>query len=419
MVSPGGLRLLPFRALRPAVPDERLGRLLCPPYDVIDESTRARLLAADPQNAVSLILPTAEAGADPYEDAARLLAQRTAEGLYRVDERPALYVYEMTTPDGVATRGLLGAVELRAPEDGVILPHEDTMAGPVADRLALMTATEADLEPIYLVYDGGGAASEAVAAAAGTLPLASAVTADGINHRLWAITDEQTLRAIAADLAPRSALIADGHHRYATYRKLQQNLREQRGPGAWDFGLTLLVDATSFGPQVWAIHRALPALPLDEALSRLDHRVTVEPVDDATSALERLGGESRYAAVLASGDRAVIIRDADGGLAAASAAAGAAGEPPELAQLDVTITHRGLISSALGAVDSVEHVRYAHSIDEALALAGSGTAILLRPTPVAAVAAVARAGARMPRKSTLFTPKPASGLVLRRFADER
>jgi uncharacterized protein (DUF1015 family) len=42
----------------------------------------------------------------------------------------------------------------------------------------------------------------------------------------------------------------------------------------------------------------------------------------------------------------------------------------------------------------------------------------MRPTPVSAVVAVARAGGRMPRKSTLFTPKPASGLVLRRFADD-
>jgi uncharacterized protein (DUF1015 family) len=31
---------------------------------------------------------------------------------------------------------------------------------------------------------------------------------------------------------------------------------------------------------------------------------------------------------------------------------------------------------------------------------------------------VAAAGERMPRKSTLSTPKPASGVVLRRFADQ-
>jgi uncharacterized protein (DUF1015 family) len=58
-------------------------------------------------------------------------------------------------------------------------------------------------------------------------------------------------------------------------------------------------------------------------------------------------------------------------------------------------------------------------VDEALTAAkeADGTAILLRATPVAEVAAVAAAGARMPRKSTLFTPKPASGLLMRRFAD--
>jgi uncharacterized protein (DUF1015 family) len=71
--------------------------------------------------------------------------------------------------------------------------------------------------------------------------------------------------------------------------------------------------------------------------------------------------------------------------------------------------------------DSTETVGYAHSVEEAIADARrtGGTAVLLRPTPVAAVASVAAAGARMPRKSTLFTPKPASGLVMRRFADQR
>ena len=128
----------------------------------------------------------------------------------------------MTEPGGTATRGLLGAVELRDPADGVILPHENTMAGPVADRLALMQATQANLEPIYLVYDGGGTASQAVRDVAEQAPVAQAQTPDGVTHRLWAFTDADLHTAIAADLADRRALIADGHHRYATYRQLQQ-----------------------------------------------------------------------------------------------------------------------------------------------------------------------------------------------------
>ena len=418
--SSTGLRLLPFRALRPAVAGDRLGRLLCPPYDVIDAAARRALLVADPDNAVSLILPTVDDGGDPYRHAADLLRRRVAEGLYRVDDAPALYVYEMADAAGATTRGLLGAIELRAPEEGVILPHEDTMAGPVADRLALMTATEADLEPIYLVYDGGGAASATVAGAAEAPAVAAASTPDGITHRLWAVTDPDVLAEVAADLAGRTALIADGHHRYATYRQLQANLRAERGPGPWDFGLTLLVDATAFGPQVHAIHRALPDMPLAALLDRLGDRVDVDVVASPEEGLERAVTESGFAAVLADGERAVLLRDAHGALAAASASAAGADEPAALSALDVTVVHRGLIGSALGIEDSVEQVRYAHSVPEALAAAGSdGTAVLLRPTPVGAVAAVAGAGARMPRKSTLFTPKPASGLVLRRFVDER
>ena len=136
-----------------------------------------------------------------------------------------------------------------------MLPHENTMAGPVADRLALTEATQANLEPIYLVYSGGGAAAQAVSSVDGQEPLASA-SVDGVTHRIWAITDPETLRAIAGDLLPRRAVIADGHHRYATYLRHQAD-RHAAGAGAgpWDRGLALLVDASTYGPQVHAIHR--------------------------------------------------------------------------------------------------------------------------------------------------------------------
>src|SRR5262249_60084611 len=61
-----GLSLAPFRALRPTVASDRLGALLCPPYDVIDESLRTRLLAADADNTACVILPPADAGGAAY-----------------------------------------------------------------------------------------------------------------------------------------------------------------------------------------------------------------------------------------------------------------------------------------------------------------------------------------------------------------
>ncbi|MDT4996451.1 MAG: hypothetical protein QOD45_519, partial [Pseudonocardiales bacterium] len=239
-VTPQGVALSPFRALRPSVTAARLATLLCPPYDVIDEALRRELIAADPDNAVTVILPEAAGNTERYAAARERMDSWVSSGLFTVDPEPALYVYEMADRDGAVTRGLLGALTLRDPADGVILPHEDTMAGPVADRLAVMMATEANLEPIYLVYDGGGAASRAVANVDGTPPLAATTTRDGVSHRLWALRESDQLASIAADLARRHALIADGHHRYATYREMQARLTAERGPGPWDRGLTLL-----------------------------------------------------------------------------------------------------------------------------------------------------------------------------------
>jgi uncharacterized protein (DUF1015 family) len=406
-----GLVLKPFRALRYTADGDRLARLLCPPYDVISPAERAALLAGDPDNAVSLVLP------DSYAEASQRIARHLADGTMSTDPEPALYVYEMAPADAPATRGLIGAVELRAYADGVILPHENTMAGPVADRLALMDATDANLEAIYLVYDGGDAATGATSDVTDSTLVASTTTSDGTTHRLWALTDPGTLAAIDADLARRTAMIADGHHRYATYLQLQAQRRAVRGTGPWDFGLALLVDSSSYGPQVHAIHRVLVGLALDDALAGVASRCTLDDHDSVERAVAALDAHLGFACVLTDGKRSVVAHSIDADLLAA---ASSPDDPAELAALDVTVLHRALVPHAWRLPDTVDAVGYAHDVDEAIAAAqaSGGTAVVMRSTPVSAVIAVARAGGRMPRKSTLFTPKPASGLVLRRFADD-
>lgn len=414
------LELRPFRAVRPSADGERLSRLLSPPYDVINDAARAELLRADSENAVRLVLPVSPAGGDPYDSAASQLEQAVASGLYRVDPEPAIYVYEMSTADGATTRGLIGAVGLHDPIDGVILPHEDTMAGPVADRLALMTATQANLEPIYLVYEGDGFAAHVVRDVAESERLVETTTPDGVRHRLWAVTDSASLDAIAADLRHRTAVIADGHHRYATYRELQRRCRDQHGSGPWDFGLTLLVNTSDYGPQVHAIHRVLPNVSLDRAVESLDGWADIAPAAGPDSALDAIRAIPAFAVVLTDGNRSVIATDTEGRIAAAARGSLAVGEPAALAELDVTKLHRVVVSQIWGIADTVDNVGYEHNVADAISAAVShhGCAVLLRPTPVDMVAAVAAAGGRMPRKSTLFTPKPATGLVIRRFADE-
>jgi uncharacterized protein (DUF1015 family) len=419
---PTGLVLAPFRALRfdPDVAGD-LAALTSPPYDVIDDAGIAELEAASDRNVVRLILPRdVDAEGDRYARAARTLTAWREAGALRPDPTPALYVYEQSSA-AHTQRGLLGALALSPPEDGIVLPHENTMAGPVSDRLALYTAVNADLEPIFLLYDGGGAATEAVAGVSSQQPLLDVELPDGLRHRLWALTDPAQLSAIAADLLPRRAVIADGHHRYATYLQRQAEARaDGRGPGAADYGLTFLVDSSSFGPEVHAIHRVLPAQDAADLAARAAGAFEVHDLDgqDLESALSGLIEAGPHSFLLVSGDGGTLRL-----LTSPKAERVAAALPAERSQawrdLDVSVLHHVLVEDVWGLTDDVATVGYEHDVTSAIAAARAtdGTAVLLNPTPLDAVTAVAAGGERMPRKSTLFTPKPRTGLVIRDHRD--
>ena len=108
------------------------------------------------------------------------------------------------------------------------------------------------------------------------VPLACTVTDDGVTHRLWALTDPAEHAAIAADLAARTALIADGHHRYAAYEELRASVRGAgQGDGPWDFGLAFLVDADEYPLRLGPIHRVIPHLNPAEAARLAAHGFTV------------------------------------------------------------------------------------------------------------------------------------------------
>jgi uncharacterized protein (DUF1015 family) len=150
-----GLELTPFRGLR--YDPDRVGSLAAvtsPPYDVVVRPDGLlHLESADPYNIVRLILPQAGTPAARNEQAADTLRRWLSEGVLAPDTQPGLYVYEQA--DGtILQRGLIGALRLSEPADGVVLPHEDVIPHVIADRAALMRATSANLEPLLLTYRG-------------------------------------------------------------------------------------------------------------------------------------------------------------------------------------------------------------------------------------------------------------------------
>ena len=411
---PRGLRLRGFSALRfdPARVD--LAAVTCPPYDVIERAGVAVLEAQDPHNVVRLILPRG-AGEGRYSHAVDLLEGWQRDGVLRRDDAAAVYVYEQFGK-GLLQRGLLGALELRDPEERVVLPHEDVMPGPVADRFALMRATKANLEPILLVYDGGGAAGEVVERVADRPPLAEALTVDGMRHRLWRLDDPVDLEVVAGDLGPRQAMIADGHHRYASYLRLQEHFGASRGPGPWDAGLALLVDSARYPLRVRAIHRVVAGLASDEAATLAAKAFTVTPLEGPEAGLALLdddGGRHRF--VLHGAAGTWLAEDPD---ATRLEAALDPGRPARWRRLDAAVLH-GLLIEALWGISDESALGYHHDATGAIdaAIEERGTAVLMRPAPLADVLALAALGERMPRKSTSFGPKPRTGIVLRELRD--
>jgi uncharacterized protein (DUF1015 family) len=413
-----------------------LAEVTSPPYDVIAADIENQLIASDPYNIVRLILPRHPEGqpGSPYDDAAADLRRWQENGILVPDPEPALYVYEQVSagPDcepaagGVLQRGLIGGVTLAPPAARIVQPHENVTPGIVAGRRQLMEATQANLEPVFLLYEGrNGAASALVdGVAADRVPLMEACTSDGLRHRLWAITEEKELSAIAADLAPRSALIADGHHRYAAYLQLRER-REAAGdgPGPWDLGLALLVDSTAYPPHLGSIHRVITGLKPDAAARLAAAAFQVDELPggsaDRPAALAafRTAAADGIAFLLAGGGRAYLLTSPDDGLIRTSIS----DYPPKLWQrLPAAILQDVLFARIWAIEDDARSVQAMHDPSEAIRVAEAeppSTAVLCGAMTPAQVYQVAALGRRVPRKSTSFGPKPRTGLVMRLFAE--
>jgi uncharacterized protein (DUF1015 family) len=400
----------PFRALQYAPPAGPLGSLLAPPYDVISPEERRQLLARSPYNAVRLILP--EVG---YEEVATLIASWEGDGVLERVERPILVAWTQTFTLGDGEprerRTLLGAVTIEPYEARVVRPHERTHAGPKEDRLRLTRAVRTNLSPVFGLYPDAEGAAWTAAAVTGD-PDAQMTDGDGVVHRFWRIDDPLVHEAVAAALADRWILIADGHHRYETALAYRD---ERRAAGDTDsgaphnrvlMGLTALDDP---GLVVLPTHRVL-ARWVDGADAAFDSR-PIASLDELVAALDSApAGVPVLGLVLPDGMR----------LLSGGAAPGATpGQRLDVATLEreVLIPHLGADQAQLAHDGELTYVKDAA---EAAGLVASGDAaavFIMRGIPKSEIAAVSDAAETMPQKSTYFYPKLLTGVAFHSLVD--
>ena len=358
---------------------------MAPPYDVIPESEVARYEALSPHNVIRLIRP----GAD-YAGAARTLEEWLASGVLRQDP-PSMYVHEVDLGGGRTRRELVAAVRLEPYERGVVLPHERTHRGPKEDRLALMRATHASLEPLWFLYDGKETQLRSVLREAVTRePDAEFADADRLPQRLWIAGKSEWTDSVTAALAALPVLIADGHHRYETTLAYSQEVGGSED-AASRFTLALLTDIDDPGLEVLPTHRVLkagvaviggePAGSLEETLAAIEGKVAAG-----------VYREGRFQVHQFEGDVAVI----------------------EL--------HRQVIDNILGKRNPEDFLMYTRDAAEAVRWVDEGvgvSAFFLGTPDLRQVLKIAQEGKTLPQKSTYFYPKPPSGMVFHRLDADR
>ena len=419
-----------------------ISRVVAPPYDIIDANQQRALHGRHSHNVIrlelGLDLPGDNQTENRYTRATQYLHSWRRAGVLRQDAVPAIYLYTVEYQTAVTgttvsrkLRGFLTTVKLEEFGSGGIFPHEDTRAAAKTDRLRLLENCRANFSPIFALFsDPNSAILQLIEKSVDVgRPRMEFRDDDGFHHRLWSITDQAVLHEVTEAVRTRPLFIADGHHRYETalaYRRMRRQ-HDLPGPGGkpYDNVLMLVSGLEDPGLTVLPTHRLLHAsLPsVEEIKRRLDNTFLIEdipssgrPNSTGRAALlhelrERGGSEQvfGFATWGASSYLVLTLKPQYRNRPGISARD----------RLDVSVLHRYLIEPLCPSLDE-QSILYTKDEQDALDQVEHGqaqAALLLNPTKVSEVQAVAAAGDRMPHKSTYFFPKPLTGLVMNVFAE--
>lgn len=389
---------IPFRSYRFSPDAGTLTELTAPPYDVLSDAEVDYYGALHPSNIVHIDVPRETDGPDRYETAAATLTAWIDQGILIRDSEPSFTVYRMSFTDAAGRArtivGVLGGLEVVDEGAGGVLPHERTTPKASTDRLDLTRATRANLSPVWGLSLASGL-SDLLAEPGEEL---GSFTQDGVEHRVERISDPHRIADIAAVIGSDDVLIADGHHRYGISRIYRDEQRESGGDQAEAarYTLTFINELIEEQLSVEAIHRLYRDIGLDDLRARLGEYFEISPAgvstDDVVAEMDVRG--------------ALCLVESGGRLSWLQARPGVF---DQIRSLDGAWLEHAL-------ADTTAEVSYQHGVDEVIAAVDGGgycAGVLIRPVSLAEIERTAREGLLMPPKSTFFTPKLQTGLVIR------
>lgn len=422
----------PFRAViynKEKIKD--IARVVAPPYDVIPPKMQAALYRKHKNNIVRLILGKIKKS-DTESDNRYTRAKKFLESWLKADtlisdDKDALYIYSQRYKyEGrwIERTGFISLMRLGRSDERRVLPHENTLDAPKADRLNLMRSVKANLSPIFMLYEDDKNVISGIlkSISARTKPFID-IDIDDVCSRVWRMEGKGAIKKIEKFMAGKDIFIADGHHRYETainYANEVENSsmpKEEKDNSKYTLAYFCKLDDGSL--TILPTHRLIKDIGrLDRfnIIERLKRFFVIEEYTAVKKALSRLKEWKNYNAFVMymGGKKSHCLR-----LKKESAIRAFMGKGSrEWKDLDVAILHLSVIQNILAIRDEDDNIEFVKDAQEALELVDKGKfkiAFLLNPTKVSQVRKVALHGEKMPRKATFFYPKPLSGLVINKF----
>jgi uncharacterized protein (DUF1015 family) len=407
----------PFRGLRPI--QQKAFQVASPPYDVLNSEEARAMAKGNPISFLHVVKPEIDLEPDVdhyaetvYEKGLENLKNLENSGVMTRDDTPCLYLYEqrmrIDDKDHVQV-GLVASVSVDEYQNDLIKKHELTRPDKEKDRTRHVDKINANTGPVFLTYQSDPKINAVIADYCKNEPVYDFVADDGIGHRFWVISHEDSINTLTSAFSVLPHLyIADGHHRSASASGVRE-IRKKANPnhtGDESYNFFLAVMFPHDQMYIMDYNRVvldLGGLNGDAFLSKVEEKFELSKTDtpNPTQATEfgMYLGDSWYRLKSRHG-----IFDPN--------------DPVE--SLDVAILQNNLLAPILGIqnprtdnrIDFVGGIRGSKELERRVN-EGAAVAFAMYATSIEQLMAIANAGKIMPPKSTWFEPKLRSGMVVR------
>ncbi|NOY59541.1 MAG: DUF1015 domain-containing protein [Calditrichaeota bacterium] len=407
------ITIKPFRGLRPK--EDLAEKVASPPYDVLSSDEARQMAQINPISFLHVNKPEIDLpeDTDPYSE---IVYQKGRENLYRFinegtlvqDEKESLYIYRLTWKGHVQT----GYFCLSAVDDydaGRIKKHELTRADKEMDRTKLIDVMNAQVGPVFLLYQANQALDSHLEKASAEKPNVDFIAEDNVRHQLWVVQDEKEIKEIVEGFKSLDAtFIADGHHRSASASNVCKQRRQKHpdytGDESFNYFLSVIFPHNQL--KILPYNRVvtdLNGLSTKEFFDKIKEKFNVQFFDDSVE----ISAEKNFGMFI------------DGRWFKLTAKDGTFNSKDILDSLDVNILMKNVLEPILGIHDPrtdkrIDFIGGIRGNEELERLVNSGkfkVAFSLFPTSVQTLIQVADNNLIMPPKSTWFEPKLRSGMV--------